>query len=70
MQLFGHQLVGEASGEGRQVVGGDRAGDGDAHEVSSGGPAVAGAAGNNPPTVPAPAGCYRSVRLSSGRASA
>lgn len=33
-QLVGQQLVGEAPGEGRQVVGGDGTGDGDAHDGS------------------------------------
>ncbi len=36
VQLLGDQLVGEPAGEGHQVVGRDRTGDGDTHGVSSG----------------------------------
>ncbi|GHG72232.1 hypothetical protein GCM10018779_47740 [Streptomyces griseocarneus] len=35
MQLVGHELIGEAAGEGHQVVGGDGAGDSDTHDGSA-----------------------------------
>nr|BEK65425.1 hypothetical protein KPHV_26520 [Kitasatospora purpeofusca] len=48
MQLLGDQLVGEPAGEGHQVVGRDRTGDGDTHGVSSGWQRGHGTAGVEP----------------------
>ncbi|GFE09430.1 hypothetical protein Scani_56980 [Streptomyces caniferus] len=51
MQLVGDQLIGEAAGEGHQVVGGDGAGDCDTHDGSA--PAEGVGAGGRVATLPA-----------------
>jgi hypothetical protein len=72
VELVGDELLGEAAGEGHQVVGRDGAGHGDAHGRSSiGGGGGGGSRGGwwarradraRPGTVPTPAGCYRGPR--------